>query len=57
MRLPGDFNLFFNPGPEASGGKPVLKKKINSKICGNIWTKQSCWYLGNLQLKFKTIYF
>ena len=57
MRLPGDFNLFFNPGPEASGGKPVLKKKINSEICGNIWTKQSCWYLGNLQLKFKTIYF
>ena len=30
--LLGDFNLFFDPSMEASGGKPALKKKSISKL-------------------------
>ena len=32
----GDFNLFFDPSLEVSGGKPALKKKINFKTFANI---------------------
>ena len=35
--LAGNFNLFFEPGLEASGGKPTFKKtKINFKILANM---------------------
>ena len=34
--LAGDFNLFFDPSLEASGGKPALKKKIYFKTFANI---------------------
>ena len=28
--LPGDFNLFYDPSLEASGGKAALKKNLNT---------------------------
>ena len=31
--LAGDFNLFFDPSLEASGGKPALKKNLFQNFC------------------------
>ena len=31
--LAGDFNLFFDPSPEASAGKPALKKNLFQNFC------------------------
>ena len=33
IRLAGDFNLFFDPSLEASGGKPSLKKNLYQNFC------------------------
>ena len=55
MILVGDFNLFFVPSPEASGGKPDLKKKKkkNSKLV-QIFEQNNrvdIWRTGNSSLK------
>ena len=36
IKLAGDFNLFFDPSLEESGGRPALKKKIYFKTFANI---------------------
>ena len=34
--LAGDFNLFFDPSLEASGGKPALKKNLFQNFCKHL---------------------